>query len=56
VGRTEMGLLFLNMFFLPEHLRGGGIGSRLLEEVETEANFQFRASRQRFRADRLAQP
>jgi GNAT superfamily N-acetyltransferase len=36
-GRTEMGLLFLDMFFLPEHLRGSGLGSRLLEGVETEA-------------------
>jgi GNAT superfamily N-acetyltransferase len=36
-GRTEMGLLFLDMFFLPEHLRGSKIGSRLLEKVETEA-------------------
>ena len=36
-GRTEMGLLFLDMFFLPEFLRGSGIGGRLLEEVEAEA-------------------
>lgn len=36
-GRTEMGLLFLDMFFLPESLRGSGTGSRLLAEVETEA-------------------
>jgi GNAT superfamily N-acetyltransferase len=36
-GRTEMGLLFLDMFFLPKSLRGNGIGSLLLEEVETEA-------------------
>jgi GNAT superfamily N-acetyltransferase len=31
-----MGLLFLDMFFLPESLRGGGIGGRLLEAVEVE--------------------
>ncbi len=36
-GRTEMGLLFLDMFFLPKSLRGSGIGGRLLDEVETEA-------------------
>jgi GNAT superfamily N-acetyltransferase len=36
-GRTEIGLLFLDMFFLPETLRGSGVGSRLLETVETEA-------------------
>lgn len=36
-GRTEMGLLFLDMFFLSENLRGSGSGSQLLEEVETEA-------------------
>ncbi len=36
-GRTEMGVLFLDMFFLPEHVRGSGIGGRLLKEVETEA-------------------
>ena len=36
-GRTELGLLFLDMFFLPEALRGSGVGSRLLEQVETEA-------------------
>jgi GNAT superfamily N-acetyltransferase len=36
-GRTEIGLLFLDMFFLPDNLRGQGIGSQLLEEVESEA-------------------
>ncbi|UCI28237.1 GNAT family N-acetyltransferase [Mesorhizobium sp. B2-8-5] len=36
-GRTEMGLLFLDMFFLPEHLRGQSHGTRLLALVEAEA-------------------
>ena len=36
-GRTELGLLFLDMFFLPESLRGSGVGSRLLARVEAEA-------------------
>jgi GNAT superfamily N-acetyltransferase len=36
-GRTELGLLFLDMFFLPEDLRGRNWGARLLEQVETEA-------------------
>ncbi|MDX3927212.1 MAG: GNAT family N-acetyltransferase [Shinella sp.] len=36
-GRTELGLLFLDMFFLPERLRGRALGGRLLEAVETEA-------------------
>lgn len=36
-GRTELGLLFLDMFFLPGRLRGQDVGRRLLDEVETEA-------------------
>lgn len=36
-GRTELGLLFLDMFFLPETLRGQDLGSRLLDQVEAEA-------------------
>ncbi|MBW0006064.1 MAG: GNAT family N-acetyltransferase [Hyphomicrobiales bacterium] len=36
-GRTELGLLFLEMFYLPEALRGGGIGSELLGMLEAEA-------------------
>lgn len=36
-GRTELGLLFLDMFFLPEPLRGQDLGARLLHEVEAEA-------------------
>ncbi len=36
-GRTELGLLFLDMFFLPPTLRGHGTGGGLLGLVETEA-------------------
>jgi GNAT superfamily N-acetyltransferase len=36
-GRTELGLLFLDMFFVPGHLRGRCYGASLLELVETEA-------------------
>ena len=36
-GRTELGLLFLDMFFLPETLRGQDVGHRLLDQVEAEA-------------------
>ncbi|MES0204729.1 MULTISPECIES: GNAT family N-acetyltransferase [unclassified Mesorhizobium] len=36
-GRTELGLLFLDMFFLTEDVRGKSYGSRLLSAVETEA-------------------
>ncbi len=36
-GRTELGLLFLDMFFVPKHLRGRSYGSQLLNLVETEA-------------------
>lgn len=36
-GRTELGLLFLDMFFLPTILRGHGAGGGLLELVEAEA-------------------
>lgn len=36
-GRTELGVLFLDMFFLPPHLRGLSYGRRLLDAVEAEA-------------------
>ncbi|MFK2878472.1 GNAT family N-acetyltransferase [Rhodanobacter hydrolyticus] len=35
-GRTSLGLLFLDVFFLPEALRGSGIGSRMLQMAEAE--------------------
>lgn len=36
-GRTELGLLFLDMFFLPEDVRGRSLGERLLSAIEEEA-------------------
>ncbi|WP_214477218.1 GNAT family N-acetyltransferase [Mesorhizobium sp. dw_380] len=35
-GRTELGLLFLDMFFVPEQLRGRSFGSQLLRAIEEE--------------------
>jgi GNAT superfamily N-acetyltransferase len=37
VGRTSRGMLFVEVFFLPEHLRGNGLGSRVLALAEEEA-------------------
>lgn len=36
-GRTSLGLLFVDLFFLPASLRGGGVGSRILQLAEDEA-------------------
>jgi GNAT superfamily N-acetyltransferase len=36
-GRTSLGLLFIDLFFLPDNLRGDGLGSRLLRLAEDEA-------------------
>ena len=35
-GRTSLGLLFIDLFFLLEELRGGGLGARLLWLAEDE--------------------
>ena len=37
LGRTSMGLFFLDLFYLPDHLRGGGMGSQALRMAEDEA-------------------
>jgi GNAT superfamily N-acetyltransferase len=37
LGRTALGLLFIDVFFLPETLRGRGIGSRIVRLAEGEA-------------------
>jgi GNAT superfamily N-acetyltransferase len=37
LGRTSMGLFFLDLFYLPKKLRGDGIGSRALRMAEEEA-------------------
>lgn len=36
-GRTSLGLLFIDLFFLPEDLRGQGLGGRMLRLAEDEA-------------------
>ena len=36
-GRTSLGLLFIDLFPLPKHLRGVGLGSRVLRMTEEEA-------------------
>lgn len=35
-GRTALGLLFLDLFYLPPALRGGGIGADILRRFEDE--------------------
>lgn len=35
-GRTSLGLLFLDLFYLPESQRGTGLGSEILEALEAE--------------------
>ncbi len=37
LGRTTLGLFFLDLFYLPEHLRRSGIGGRALRMAEEEA-------------------
>jgi GNAT superfamily N-acetyltransferase len=37
LGRTSLGLFFLDLFYLPEHLRGAGTGGAILREAEAEA-------------------
>ncbi|XVO85204.1 GNAT family N-acetyltransferase [Pseudomonas palleroniana] len=36
-GKTSLGMAFLDLFHLPESLRGSGLGSRLLQAFEDEA-------------------
>ena len=35
-GRTSLGLLFLDLFYLPRRLRGAGLGSDVLRRAEAE--------------------
>jgi GNAT superfamily N-acetyltransferase len=37
VGRTSLGLLFIDLVYLPAELRGAGLGSRILRMAEEEA-------------------
>ncbi|MBO1418898.1 GNAT family N-acetyltransferase, partial [Streptomyces sp. FH025] len=36
-GRTSLGLFFVDLFFLPPELRGGGLGRAILRRAESEA-------------------
>lgn len=36
VGRSSLGLLFLDLFYLPESLRGSGLGTQILLAFEAE--------------------
>ncbi|WP_369788903.1 GNAT family N-acetyltransferase [Rouxiella sp. WC2420] len=36
LGRSSLGLLFLELFYLPEELRGSGLGSEMLRQFEQE--------------------
>jgi GNAT superfamily N-acetyltransferase len=37
IGRTSLGLFFIDLLFLPDDARGQGIGSRVMEKAEEEA-------------------
>jgi GNAT superfamily N-acetyltransferase len=37
LGRSSLGLFFLDLFYLPKELRGSGIGSRIMAQAEDEA-------------------
>ena len=37
MGRTSLGLLFIDLFFLPASLRKQGLGGRIMQEAEAEA-------------------
>ena len=37
LGRTSLGLLFVDLFYLPDDVRGQGPGSRILRQAEDEA-------------------
>jgi GNAT superfamily N-acetyltransferase len=36
IGRTSLGLLLIDLFFLPDELRGAGLGRRVLQLAEDE--------------------
>lgn len=36
-GRTSLGLWFVDLLYLPDSLRGSGLGSRILQRAEAEA-------------------
>lgn len=36
IGRTSLGLMFIDVVYLPEHLRGSGVGTRMIAMAEEE--------------------
>ena len=37
LGRSSLGLFFLDLFYLPKELRRGGLGARIMAQAEDEA-------------------
>jgi GNAT superfamily N-acetyltransferase len=37
LGRTSLGVLLIELFYLPDHLRGNGLGRRVVQQAEDEA-------------------
>ena len=37
LGRTSLGLFFIDLIYLPDSLRGSGIGGRMMQQAEAEA-------------------
>lgn len=37
LGRTSLGVLLIELFYLPETLRGAGLGRRIVQQAEDEA-------------------
>jgi len=37
LGHSSLGLFFLDLFYLPRALRGGGLGARIMAQAENEA-------------------
>jgi GNAT superfamily N-acetyltransferase len=37
LGRSSLGLFFLDLFYLPKEFRRGGLGSRIMAQAEAEA-------------------
>ena len=37
LGRSSLGMFFLDLFYLPASLRGGGLGARIMAQAEGEA-------------------
>jgi GNAT superfamily N-acetyltransferase len=37
LGRSSLGMFFLDLFYLPKELRGSGLGSRIMAQAEVKA-------------------